>query len=161
MSDIAIGRLGQHERNMQSSRATSNVKVVFGAMTFGAEGREQSRVHDLTDCAKILDVFQAHGHDEIDTARFYGGGTSEEYLGKLDYCKRGLIMDTKYYPTVGRGMGKEQSHSPQDVRRNFEDSLAALNVNKVDMWYLHGPDRTTPYEDTLREVNVTWYMNED
>lgn len=21
------------------------------------------------------------------------------------------------------------------------------------MWYLHGPDRTTPYEDTLRAVN--------
>ena len=21
------------------------------------------------------------------------------------------------------------------------------------MWYLHGPDRTTPYEDTLRTVN--------
>lgn len=32
-------------------------------------------------------------------------------------------------------------------------SLKALNAKKVDMWYLHGPDRTTPYIDTLREVN--------
>ena len=97
----------------------------------------------------------------MDSARTYTGGTSEEYLGKIDWKKRGLVMDTKYYPTVGRGMGKEQSHSPSDVRRNFEDSLAALKVDKVDMWYLHGPDRTTPYEETLREVNVSRYTNED
>ena len=149
----AAQRLEQHNSSMKN-QPTSNVKIVFGAMTFGAEGKEQSRVHSLDDCSKILDIFQAHGHDEIDTARFYGGGTSEEYLGRLDYRSRGLVMDTKYYPTVGRGMGEEQSHSPEDVRRNFMDSLTALKVDKVDMWYLHGPDRTTPYEDTLREVNV-------
>ena len=44
---------------------------------------------------KILDIFQSHGHAEVDTARVYGGGTSEEYLGKLDWKKRGLIMETK------------------------------------------------------------------
>lgn len=25
--------------------------------------------------------------------------------------------------------------------------------SQIEMWYLHGPDRTTPYEDTLRAVN--------
>ena len=27
--------------------------------------------------------------------------------------------------------------------------LKALNAKKVDMWYLHGPDRMTPYVDIL------------
>lgn len=81
-----------------TSQQKSNVNVVFGAMTLG-NGAEQSRVSDLEDCKKILDIFQAHGHNEIDTARFYGGGTSEEYLGKLHWQDRGLVMDTKYYPT--------------------------------------------------------------
>lgn len=39
---------------------------------------------------------------QIDTARAYCGGTSEEYLGKLDWQKRGLKMETKLYPTVVR-----------------------------------------------------------
>lgn len=26
-------------------------------------------------------------------------------------------------------------------------------LSKLDIWYLHGPDRTTPYEDTLKAVN--------
>lgn len=73
----------------------SAVKVIFGAMTFGKDGTEQARVHDLQDCRSILEVFQAHGHSEVDTARFYCEGTSEEYLGDLDWKSMGLVMDTK------------------------------------------------------------------
>ena len=32
-------------------------------------------------------------------------------------------------------------------------SLKALQAEKIDMWYLHGPDRTTPFEETLHEVD--------
>ena len=39
------------------------------------------------------------------------------------------------------------------MRENLKRSLKALNADKVDMWYLHGSDRTTPYIDTLRKVN--------
>lgn len=37
---------------------------------------------------------------QIDTARTYTGGTSEEYLGKIDWRKRGLKIETKLYPNV-------------------------------------------------------------
>ena len=39
---------------------------------------------------------------QIDTARTYSGGTSEEYLGKIDWQKRGLVIDTKLYPNAVR-----------------------------------------------------------
>jgi len=102
----------------------------------------------------MLDIFQAHNHNEIDTARVYGGGSSEEYLGKLEWQKRGIVMDTKYYPTVGRGMDTNNwTHNPEHLRENLLRSLKALNTDRIHMWYLHAPDRTTPYIDTLREVN--------
>ena len=69
--------------------------VIFGAMTFGSPGVEQARVHTILECAAILDIFQAHGHTEIDTARTYCDGTSESLLGDLDWQGRGLIMQTK------------------------------------------------------------------
>ena len=28
-----------------------------------------------------------------------------------------------------------------------------VRASSIDMWYLHGPDRTTPYEVTLKAVN--------
>jgi aryl-alcohol dehydrogenase-like predicted oxidoreductase len=64
-------------------------------------------------------------------------------------------MDTKLYPNFGRPMVKHEqyTHKPEDVCRGLLKSLQALKCNKVDMFYLHGPDRTTPFEDTLHEVN--------
>ncbi|KAK9781678.1 putative Keto reductase [Seiridium cardinale] len=128
-------------------------KIVFGAMTLGKEGiygAEQARVHSLDDGGKILDVFKSYGHVEVDTARTYGGGSSEEYLAALDWKSRGLVLDTKLSPI---GNPPKYSHSSADVRRGLQDSLTALKTDKVDMWYLHAPDHSVPYEETLREVN--------
>jgi aflatoxin B1 aldehyde reductase len=58
------------------SSAKTPLPIIFGAMTFGRDGEEQVRTSDLSECASILDTFQAHGHSEIDTSRFYGVRTS-------------------------------------------------------------------------------------
>ncbi|KAI5124485.1 hypothetical protein M0805_003012 [Coniferiporia weirii] len=136
----------------------STLNIVMGAMTFGEAGKEGARVHDLKDVEAILDVFQAHGHYEIDTARNYSGGTSEEYLGKINWQERGLKLDTKLYPNASnarlRASGRELiSHRPEDLRKYLQIQLKALNTDKLEMWYLHGPDRTTPYDVTMKAIN--------
>ncbi|KAI0655684.1 Aldo/keto reductase [Cubamyces menziesii] len=134
------------------------LNIVMGAAVFGAP-EKGARISELSDVATVLDVFQSHGHFEVDTARVYGEGTSEEYLGKLDLQKRGLVVDTKIYPTAGkdgsRGVAitSQISHSPEDLRRILDISLKSLNTNSVEIWYLHGPDRTTPYDVTMKAVN--------
>ena len=118
-----------------AAQQQSAVNVVFGCMTIGKPGVEQTRVHTLSDAAAILDVFQKHGHNEVDTSQYYGLGSSEEYLGQLDWQKRGIVMDTKFYPTVGKGMpGEITTHKPDDLRKNLLASLKRLNAEKVDMW---------------------------
>jgi aflatoxin B1 aldehyde reductase len=76
-------------------------------------------------------------------------------LADLNWQELNLIMDTKLYPNAGGAMdkGEQYTHQPSDVRRGLLDSLKALKSKKIDMFYLHGPDRKTPFEDTLREVN--------
>ena len=76
-------------------------------MTFGDKGKEGARVHDLKGVNAILDVFQSHGHVEVDTAHGYTGGTSERMLGDLGWQKRGLIVETKLYP------GAVVKHTPE------------------------------------------------
>ncbi|KAF4603888.1 hypothetical protein EYR38_004304 [Pleurotus pulmonarius] len=123
--------------------------IYQGAMTFGAEGQEGARVHDIKDVEAILDVFQAHGHSEVDTARVYAGGTSEEYLGKIDHKGRGLKIETKLVPWRSHGF----SHDPQGLRTHLLASKKALNIDTLEMWYLHAPDRTVPYEVTMKAVD--------
>ncbi|KAJ7499440.1 Aldo/keto reductase [Mycena latifolia] len=134
----------------------SALNVVMGAMTFGAAGKDGARVTELNDIEAILDVFLKHGHREIDTARVYCGGTSEEYLGKIDWQKKGILMETKLYPYVPKVLTGNEitgSHSPEDLRKFLMMSLKALNTDKLEMWYLHGPDRSVPYEVTLKAVD--------
>jgi aflatoxin B1 aldehyde reductase len=156
----------------------ADLKIVFGAMTFGKPGEPLARylidlpglftdghlgtlgarVHSTDDAGQMLDIFQEHGHREIDTARLYGAGSSEEMLTALDWKGRKLVMGTKLYPNyVWTSNAPEiYSHRPEDVRRGLINSLRALNTDKFDLFYLHGPDRKTPFEDTLREVNALY-----
>lgn len=54
-----------------------------------------TRVHTIEASAVILDVFQKYGHKEVGTSRAYGQGSSEEYLGQIEWQKRGIVLDTK------------------------------------------------------------------
>ena len=48
---------------------------------------------------------------------------------------------------------KPGSNSPEGVRASLEESLRLLKTDVVDIFYLHAPDRATPFEHTLRAVN--------
>ncbi|KAJ7684994.1 Aldo/keto reductase [Mycena polygramma] len=133
---------------MSDGNQKSALNIVMGAMTFGAPGKEGARVHDLKDVEAILEVFAKHGHREIDTARTYCGGTSEEYLGQIAWKDKGLLIETKLAPRLGI------THSPEDLRKHLMMSIKALNAKSpLEMWYLHAPDRSVPYEVTMQAVN--------
>lgn len=156
-----------------ASASKANMKVIFGTMTIGKPGQflfrvwkilfslipklghPMTRVYTFDDANSMVGMVQKYGHDTIDTARVYGEGSSEEYLGSLDLPAREIRLDTKLYPTALRpGMtAYPYHHSPEDLRRGLMESLSALKTNKLTTWYLHAPDRTVPFEDTLREVD--------
>ncbi|CAI6098986.1 unnamed protein product [Clonostachys chloroleuca] len=109
-----------------ASEKKSRVSVIFGAMTIGREGVEQARIHDLKEVGAMLDLFQEHGGTVVDIARVYGLGSSEE---------------------------AQITHSAQDLRKHLKEFLKALKTDSIDLWYLHGSDRSTPFEETLKACN--------
>lgn len=117
-------------------------------MTFGEEGKVGVRTASLTEAQGILDVFFSHGHRELDTARMYAEGTTEQYLAKLNL--NGSSVDTKVYPI------RPGDHAPNKLRSTFETSLGHLvpaATQKVRVLYLHAPDRSIPFVETLREAD--------
>merc|ERR1712093_737048 len=106
--------------------ATTNVPVSLGLMTWGREGVEMARVHDLAGCEKMLDVFLAHGHNEVDSALIYGEGSSEEYLGQIDWKGRGVVVDTKLAP--GQYAGRDVKFTLDSMRKYIDVHLEAVNT---------------------------------
>jgi aflatoxin B1 aldehyde reductase len=61
--------------------------------------------------------------------------------------KESFKVATKVFPfTPG-------SHRPENLRAQFLESLSALQMDSVEIFYLHAPDHATPFEDTLQEVH--------
>lgn len=58
-----------------------------------------------------------------------------------------MRIDTKIFPVT------PGDHAPAKIKETFKLSLEALGPNKIRVFYLHAPDRTVPYEDTLEGVN--------
>lgn len=58
----------------------------------------------------------------------------------------GLKIATKVFPA------KLSAHGAH-LKPIFYESLKALKTEKVDIFYLHAPDYTTPFEETIRYVN--------
>jgi len=60
------------------------------------------------------------------------------------------VISRRVYPV------KPGDHAPEALRAIFETSLKTLNRPKVRVLYLHAPDRSVPFEATLREVNALY-----
>jgi aflatoxin B1 aldehyde reductase len=93
----------------------------------------------------FLDIAKKNGIKHLDTARLYG--TSERVLGELKAQEQGFTIDTKLNAWV------PGAHKPEALKESIKTSLKELNVNKVNILYLHTPDRTVSLEDTMKTVN--------
>ena len=91
------------------------------------------------------------GMNFIDTADIYGPYTNEELVGRAIHDRRDeAILATKCGivrtndPAVRGVNGK-----PEYVRSACEASLRRLNVNTIDLYYLHRVDPKVPIEETI------------
>ena len=118
-------------------------------MTFGPPGTEEkgSRVTSLDDYNACLEVLLKNGYSELDTARVYVGGKQEGWTKSADYAKKGFSIATKCYPHEA-GL-----HSPERLKATLNKSLEELGTKCVDIFYLHAPDRSVPFEETLGACN--------
>jgi aryl-alcohol dehydrogenase-like predicted oxidoreductase len=118
--------------------------VALGAMNFGKRTTPD-------ESERIVRRALERGVTVFDTANSYNAGESERILGRaLGRDRERVTLSTK----VGLGVnpGRPEGLSPAAVRRALEASLERLGVDRVDVYYLHVPDRATPIEQTLDVV---------
>lgn len=85
----------------------------------------------------------------FDDAEAYGGGHSEELLGRALGSRRGeAVVTTKFGLTFHNGVMGEDG-SPAHVRRSIEGSLRRLATDHVDLFFQHRVDLATPIEETV------------
>ncbi len=114
------------------------VKAILGTMTFGKQVDEQT-------ADGMVRLFLDSGHRELDTAYIYTDGQSELILGKIlkNINRDAFSIATKANPRVKGNL------KPEAVEAQLNTSLERLNLDYVDIFYLHMPDPDTPIDITL------------
>ena len=132
-------------------------ELCFGTMTFGGDGYwkaigelQQQEVNALMSTAIV------GGINFIDTANIYSFGQSEMLLGQslkdLGIKRHELVIATKVRGRMGEGhnnIGLSSYHIFQSV----DESLKRLQMDHIDILYVHGVDLYTPVEQTMHALN--------
>ena len=127
----------QYQQLGQSDLTVSQVGM--GCVTFGLEINERTSL-------EILDHAFDRGITLFDTAEAYGGGASEEILGKwmaLRGTRDKLVLASKVSGTL----------SYDRIVSSANESLRRLGVNHIDLFQLHVWDEITSLEESLRALS--------
>jgi aryl-alcohol dehydrogenase-like predicted oxidoreductase len=119
--------------------------LVLGTMTFGD-------TVDRDGAAAMLDASLDAGITHIDTANGYAGGESERILAELLRGRRDRVTLATKAGIPHPDAGEHSPLSAAGVRASVDGSLARLQTDHIELFYLHQPDRSTPLSETLGTV---------
>jgi aryl-alcohol dehydrogenase-like predicted oxidoreductase len=121
-------------------------EVCLGTMTFG-HGTDEA------EAQRIVDMVLEAGVNFFDTANSYGNGQSEVLLGKaLKGRRRDVVVATKFFNPMGPGPN-DSGMSRAHIMQAIEESLRRLQMEHVDLYYIHHVDVQTPLEEMLRALD--------
>lgn len=132
-------------------------ELCFGTMTFGGEGmwtaigeQQQEEADEL-----IKKAVEA-GVNFIDTANVYSFGQSETILGNsiknLDLNRDELVIATKLRGSMGSDHNNE-GLSRFHIFNSVNKSLERLQLDHIDILYVHGVDSGTSVREIMRGLN--------
>lgn len=125
----------------------SQNRLILGTMTIGPDANAGARITSLDEYKKCLDYLSSKGYDELDTAAAYVAGKQEGFTKDAGFKERGFSIASKIMPV------QPGAHSAEKLPSLWDTSLNNLGVEATDIFYLHAPDRSVSYEETLEAVD--------
>lgn len=133
-------------------RALGKQGLRAGAVGLGCMGMSHGYGGgDETESIATIHRAIDRGVTMLDTAEMYGPYTNEELVGRAIRGRRdGLVIATKFGFRIGQGGDRTGlDGSPENARRAAEGSLRRLQIDVIDLYYLHRKDPAVPIEDTV------------
>lgn len=139
-------------------RSLGNTGLKVSALSYGnmtaSWGPDTEQTHfEITE--KCIQA----GVNFFDTAENSGKGTAESILGKNlkqgGWDRDDLVISTKLSPNFDQFFGNGRKR----MRRGLSSSLERLQLNNVDLLFLHRPDSEVPLLEQIRTMN--WFIEQD
>ncbi|HEV8525659.1 MAG TPA: aldo/keto reductase [Terriglobales bacterium] len=127
-------------------------RIALGTWSMG--GMMWGGSDDQASLGAIRAALEA-GINTIDTAPIYGFGHAEELVGKAleQHGRRDEVVIATKVGLDWSGPSVRRDSSRARIRQEIAESLGRLRTDYIDIYQVHWPDTSTPFEDTADELH--------
>jgi len=130
-------------------------RLALGCMSFGERNEFHQWTLDEESSQPYFRQALELGITFWDTANTYGGGSSEEFVGRTikRYTRReDVVLATKVWGKMHDGPGGS-GLSRKAILEQIDASLTRLGTEYVDLYQIHRWDPETPVEETMEALH--------
>jgi aryl-alcohol dehydrogenase-like predicted oxidoreductase len=125
--------------------------IILGTLPFGS-------VLSEADSKKLIELAWENDIRKFDVATLYGNGMAAEILTNTLGAR---LFSAEVWVSVGLGRVpdpngvfsvKVQKLTSNYLRESIDQMCSRLKIESIDVLNIHGPDPSTPFEETLEEL---------
>ncbi|MFN0202786.1 MAG: aldo/keto reductase, partial [Bacteroidia bacterium] len=106
---------------------------------------------------KLMAIAYEHGVNFFDNAEIYARGKSEIVMGnilkKMNWERSSYVVSSKVFFGYEQDKPNQKGLSRKHIMEGCDAALQRLQVDYIDLFFCHRPDKQTPIEETV------WAMN--
>ncbi|MCC7246390.1 MAG: aldo/keto reductase [Saprospiraceae bacterium] len=130
--------------------------VQVSVLSFGSWVTFGKQIGDDT-AESLMRMAYENGVNFFDNAEIYARGESERVMGrilkKMDWERSSWLVSSKVFFGDGGKLPNQTGLSRKHIFEACHASLKRLQVEYIDLYFCHRPDKNTPVEETV------WAMN--
>ena len=128
-------------------------RIGYGAMRLTGQPGNFGPYEDWQGGIELLRRARDLGIQHIDTARAYGPHDNERLIAEALRGSGGSYGDDLFIASKGgvekSADGISRDTRPETMARHVDKSLQSLGVDRIDLYYVHAPDGTTPIAESV------------
>jgi voltage-dependent potassium channel beta subunit len=126
-------------------------------LSFGSWVTFGKQIGDTT-ADELMGIAYDAGVNFFDNAEAYANGKAETVMGevlkKKKWDRTSYLVSSKVYFGDGRKLPNQTGLSRKHIIEGCEASLKRMQLDYLDLYFCHRPDKNTPIEETVRAMNT-------
>src|SRR3954470_23953451 len=129
----------------------------LSVLSFGSWVTFGKQIGDNT-AEELMTIAYENGVNFFDNAEIYARGKSETVMGsilkKKTWARSSYCLSSKVYFGYEEGKPNQTGLSRKHIIEGCHAALKRLQVEYIDLFYCHRPDKNTPIEETVLAMNT-------
>ena len=137
-------------------RKFGSTGLQVSALSFGTWLTFGKQIADTTAEELMIKAYDA-GINFFDNAEIYARGKSEEVMGnilsKVKWTRSSYMVSSKVFFGFEENKPNQRGLSRKHIIEGCDAALKRLQVDYIDLYYCHRPDKDTPILETVQAMN--------